>query len=107
MDMQLHSRQDCCMGSIHTSVVSEGRLLFGSACVHRGDHGERARACTLVTARIVRTGLPVARGDTVNHSERVRRSGFDWGCGHGTVRSVFYSGSSSCCAWNLCMQRYA
>ena len=32
-----------------------------------------------------RTGLSVARGDTVSHSDRVRRSDFDWGCGHGST----------------------
>ena len=40
---------------------------------------------SLVSARIVGTGLSVARGDTVSHSERVRRSDFDWGCGHGST----------------------
>ena len=35
--------------------------------------------------RVVRTGLSVARGDTVSHSERVRRSDFDSGCGHGST----------------------
>ena len=57
--------------------VAPGSVIFGD----RGDHGERARACTLVSARIVGTDLSVALGDTVSHSERVRRSDFDWGCG--------------------------
>ena len=63
--------------------VAPGSVIFGNT----GDHGERARACTLVSARIVGTGLSVARGDTVSHSERVRRSDFDWGCGHGSTDS--------------------
>ena len=61
--------------------VAPGSVIFGN----RGDHGERARACTLVSARIVGTGLSVARGDAVSHSERVRRSDFDWGCAHGST----------------------
>ena len=43
------------------------------------------RACTIVSARTVRTGLSVARGDTVSHSERVLRSDIDWGCEHGST----------------------
>ena len=35
--------------------------------------------------RVVGTGLSVARRNTVIHSERVRRSDFDWGCGHGST----------------------
>ena len=61
--------------------VAPGSVVFGN----RGDHGERACACTLVSARIVGTSLSVARGDTVSHSERVRRSEFNWGCGHGST----------------------
>ena len=61
--------------------VAPGSVIFGN----RGDHGERARACTLDSARIVGTDLSVARGDTVSHSERLRRSEVDWGCGHGST----------------------
>ena len=61
--------------------VAPGSVVFGN----RGDQGERARACTLASARIVGTGFSVAKGDTVSHSERVRRSDFDWGCGHGST----------------------
>ena len=61
--------------------VAPGSVIFGN----RGDNGERARACTAVSARIVGTGLSVARGDTVSHSECVRRSDCDWGCGHGST----------------------
>ena len=61
--------------------VAPGSVIFGN----RGDHGDRARAYTLVSARIVGTGLSVARGDAVSHSERVRRSDFDWGCAHGST----------------------
>ena len=43
-------------------------------CGGRGDHGERARACTLVSARIVGSGLSVALGYKVSHNEHVRRS---------------------------------
>ena len=46
------------------------------------DNGERARACTLVSTRVVGNGSSVARGDAVSHRERVRRSNFDGGCGH-------------------------
>ena len=55
------------------------------SCGNRGGHGERARACTLVSARIVGPGLSVARGDAVGHSERVRRLDLYWGCGHGST----------------------
>ena len=61
--------------------AAPGSVVFGS----RGNHGERARQCPLVSARIVGTGLSVARGDTVSPSERVRRSDFDSGCGHGST----------------------
>ena len=36
-------------------------------------------------ARFVGTGLSVARGDTASHGERVRRSDFGSGCGHGST----------------------
>ena len=49
----------------------------------RGNHRARARECPLFSARIVGTGLSVARGDTLSNSERVRRSDFDSGCGDG------------------------
>ena len=72
--------------------VAPGSVVF----VNRGDHGKRARKCPLVSARLVDTGsrrvkrlvgtgLSVARGDTGSLSERVRRSDFDSGCGHGTT----------------------
>ena len=61
--------------------VAPGSVIFGN----KGDHGERARTCTAGSARTVRTGLSVARGDTKSHSERVRRSDCDWGCGHGST----------------------
>ena len=47
--------------------VAPGSVVFGN----RGNHGARARECPLVSARIVGTGLSVARGDTVSPSERV------------------------------------
>ena len=58
--------------------VAPGFVIFGN----RGNHGERARACTLDSARFVGAGLSVARGDTVCHSEYVRRSDCDCGCRH-------------------------
>ena len=61
--------------------VAPGSVVFAN----RGDHGERARACTLVSSRIVDTALSVTRGDTVSRSERVRRSDFDSGCEHGST----------------------
>ena len=61
--------------------VAPGSVVFGN----RGNHGERARECPLFSARIVGTGLSVARGDTVSHCERVQRSDFDSGCGHGST----------------------
>ena len=61
--------------------VAPGSVVFGN----RGNHGERARECPIVSARIVGTGLSVARRDTVSHNERVRRSDFDSGCGHGST----------------------
>ena len=61
--------------------VAPGSVIFGN----RGDHGEHAQAFTVVSARIVGTGLSVARGDRLSHSERMRRSDCDWGCGHGST----------------------
>ena len=61
--------------------VALGSVVFGN----RGNHGERARECPLVSARIVGTGLSVARRHTVSHSERVRRPDSDSGCGHGST----------------------
>ena len=52
--------------------VAPGSVVFGN----RGNHGERTRECLLVSARIVGTGLSVARGDTVSSSERVPCSDF-------------------------------
>ena len=61
-------------------AVAQGSIVFGN----RGSHGERARECPVGSARIVGTGLSVARGDTVSPSERVRRSEIHSGCGHGS-----------------------
>ena len=61
--------------------VAPGSVVFGN----RGNHGGRMREYPLVSARIVGTGISVARGDTVSPSERVRRSDFDSECGHGST----------------------
>ena len=61
--------------------VAPGSVVFGN----RGNHGEPARECPLVPARLVGNDLSVARGDTVSPSKRVRRSDFDSGCGHGST----------------------
>ena len=56
--------------------VGRGRVpVFPRSVVfgNRRNHRERARECQIVSARIVELGLSVARGDTVNPSERVRR----------------------------------
>ena len=65
-------------GSALEALAGKRGVALGSVVFeNRGDHGERTRACTLVSARIVGTGLWVVRRDIVSHSERVRRSGFD------------------------------
>ena len=50
-----------------------------------GNHGERVRESQLVSARVVGTGLLIARGNKVSHSERVRRSDLHSGRGHGST----------------------
>ena len=47
---------DCSVGRERVPVAP-GSVVFGN----RGDHGERAHACTLVSTRIVGTGLSVPR----------------------------------------------
>ena len=61
--------------------LAPGSVVLGN----RGNHGERARKCSLGSARVVGTGLSVARGDTGSPSESLRHSGSDSGCGHGAT----------------------